>query len=115
MEKKFRPGQSGNPAGRPKGARTRYELTKRFFQDLLTVWQENSQPTAKATSETRGIAALRVMAFEHPEQFAKLFASVMPKSVELNIDEELGRCTDEELAEIIRNAREKLRQAEALN
>ena len=38
----FKPGQSGNPRGRPKGSR--HKLSERFFAELCEDWEENPRP-----------------------------------------------------------------------
>jgi hypothetical protein len=51
----WKPGQSGNPKGRPKGARSK--LSEIFLQEFLDVWT------------VEGKAALERMAREFPEKF----------------------------------------------
>src|SRR5262245_1023193 len=67
----FKPGQSGNPAGRPKGSRNK--PSEEFFQDLYDVWQVFGKP------------ALETMAMLYPVEFVRLVASLMPKEPEATI------------------------------
>ena len=69
---KFKPGQSGNPAGRPKSARSK--LSENFLKDALEAWEVN------------GKAALEDMATEKPADFAKMIASLVPKEFEADIN-----------------------------
>lgn len=64
----WKPGQSGNPAGRPKGARS--ILTESFCQAVLDDFEEN------------GPEAIRVMRAEKPNEYAKMIASILTKEVE---------------------------------
>ena len=83
----FKPGQSGNPAGRPKGARSK--LQEDFLRDVLEAW------------ESRGQLALEGMISEKPHEFVKMVAGLMPKEATLNINDH-SEMTDDELAERVR-------------
>ncbi|WP_156898870.1 DUF5681 domain-containing protein [Bradyrhizobium erythrophlei] len=67
----FKPGQSGNPAGRQRGSRNR--LADSFVADLAAAWNEH------------GEAALKACALEHPEKFVRVVADLMPRTLDLNI------------------------------
>jgi hypothetical protein len=64
----WQPGQSGNPAGRPKGSR--HKLEERFLADLLEDWQGHGQAALSAARE------------KDPVGYVKVAASLMPKMVE---------------------------------
>lgn len=68
----WKPGQSGNPAGRPKGSRNR--LSEDFLADLKTVWAEE------------GLDALRRSAREDATGFIRVVAGLLPKSVHIDLD-----------------------------
>lgn len=65
----FKPGQSGNPAGRPKGARS--ILATDFLKALQQDFSEHGKEVIQAV---RG---------EKPDQYLKVIASVLPKEIEL--------------------------------
>ena len=54
----WKPGQSGNPAGRPLGARAR--ISEKLLADLTTVW------------EHQGESVLRRLAIEDPGKLAQI-------------------------------------------
>ena len=81
----WQPRQSGNPRGRPKGARNK--LTMEFFEDFYAAWQ------------THGATALEKVAETHPRDFVRVAAMLMPKEFELKTP--LDDMTDVELADLI--------------
>lgn len=64
----WKAGQSGNPAGRPKGARSK--LSEQFLKDMLADFEQHGAAT---------IAAVRQ---DKPDQYLKVVASILPKEIE---------------------------------
>jgi len=64
---KWQPGQSGNPAGRPKGARSK--LGEAFLKEML------------ADFERGGAAAIIKVRDEKPADYLKVIASILPKEL----------------------------------
>jgi hypothetical protein len=67
----FKPGQSGNPNGRPRGAKSR--IAESFLSDLASAWDEH------------GTEALRRCATEEPAVFVRTIAQLMPRDVTLSL------------------------------
>lgn len=83
----FKPGQSGNPAGRPKGARSK--LAEKFWKDYAAAW------------EAHGQAALMHVAANDPSTFVRVAASLMPKETEVTLRNVTAKeLRDDELAAI---------------
>jgi hypothetical protein len=68
----FKPGQSGNPKGRPAGARNR--LGTAFLEALEADFSEH------------GVDAIERVWRDKPEVYIKLVADLVPKEASLNID-----------------------------
>ena len=81
----WKPGQSGNPAGKPKGARNK--LGEDFIQALHEDFQEH------------GMAAVVAVRTEKPDAYLKVIASLLPKELKITNESDL---TDEQLIERIR-------------
>lgn len=81
----WKPGQSGNPTGRPKGARNK--LGEAFLEAMLADFTQH------------GVAAIEVVRAEKPDQYLKVIASILPKEMNLNVTEQFSEMTDDELAD----------------
>jgi Family of unknown function (DUF5681) len=66
----FKPGQSGNPAGRPKGSRNK--LSEAFIKALADDFSEH------------GVAVIQQVRSERPQDYLKIVAALQPKQVELD-------------------------------
>lgn len=74
QDARFKPGQSGNPAGRPKGAR--HKLGETFIEALL------------ADFKAHGIQSIIDMRDEKPGDYVKVVASLLPKEIDLTAEVE---------------------------
>jgi len=66
----WQPGQSGNPAGRPKGSRSK--LSEAFIKALADDFSEH------------GVAVIQQVRSERPQDYLKIVAALQPKQVELD-------------------------------
>ena len=78
----FKPGQSGNPAGRPKGSK--HKLSEEFFKALAEDF------------ENHGKDAIVKMREDRPGDYIRVIASLIPKDLNLNVNE-YEHWTDEQL------------------
>ncbi len=85
---KFKPGQSGNPAGRPKGARSK--LGEAFLEAM------------NADFERHGLEVIEKVRKDKPDQYLKVIASILPKDLNVNINS-MDDLTDEQLIQRIRS------------
>ena len=82
----WKPGQSGNPAGRPKGSR--HKLSEDFIRALAEDF------------ENHGKDAIVKMREDRPGDYIRVIASLVPKDLNLNVNE-YEHWTDEQLADRI--------------
>ncbi len=83
----WQPGISPNPKGRELGSRNR--LADQFVKDLYADWQEG------------GIAAIKEVRETKPSDYLKVVASILPKTLDVNINQ-YDQMSDDELVGRIR-------------
>jgi len=80
----WKPGQSGNPAGRPKGSRHRF--SEKFVSDFLADWEQHGAAVIKEVRETK------------PDVYLRAATAILPK-VSDDGDDDLNDLTPEQLDE----------------
>ena len=93
---RFRPGDSGNPKGRPKGARNK--LSEAFIEDMQEAWSTHGKDVIARVIE------------QDPTAFLRSVVSILPKQVEVDINQ-YDNMTDDQLKQQFLAA---LREAHAL-
>ena len=78
----WKPGTSGNPAGRPKGSRNR--LSEDFVAALYDDFQDH------------GSAAIAACRAEKPDVYVRVIASLLPKDMTIKV-QQLDDLTDDQL------------------
>lgn len=73
----FKPGQSGNPGGRPKGSRNK--LSEAFCSDLYALWNAKTD-----SGTTGGVELLRAAAAKDPVSVVRVVAMLIPRDLNLN-------------------------------
>ena len=90
------PGVSGNPQGRPVGVGARNAFTTDFLRDLQDVWRECGKDTMLHTAKNQ------------PDAFFATCARLLPKDVQLSIEQQFpGGLTPDDIA-ILRAIKEAI-------
>jgi Family of unknown function (DUF5681) len=69
----WKPGQSGNPAGRPIGARQK--ISEKLLADLADVWEEH------------GVSVLQRLAVTDPGKLAQIAYGLLPRDVFISVEQ----------------------------
>ncbi len=83
---KWKPGQSGNPKGRPQNAKQK--LSDAFLADMLEAWQ------------AKGKEAIDRVIEERPHEFIKAVGATVPKDINVKASA-MDELTDDDVASLI--------------
>ena len=86
----WQPGQSGNPAGRPRGSRNK--LGEAFIAALEADFNE------------KGVEAIRKVREDRPHEYLKVIAGIIPKEFTI-ADKSMDGMSDEELLNVLASVR----------
>lgn len=90
LKEPWKPGQSGNPTGRPRGSRNK--LGTAFIEALHDDFHEH------------GVAVIEEVRKERPHEYLKVVASLLPKELHVK-DVSIDDLTDDELGDILTGIR----------
>ena len=84
IARRFPPGKSGNPEGRPTGTRNRFST--QFVADVAADW------------EAHGVQVLEKVRQESPERYLEICARLVPREFALTVDQPVGGLSPDNLA-----------------
>ena len=99
--KPYRPGQSGNPKGRPVGARSK--LGEAFLEALQNDFAAHGAAVIVQVRETK------------PDQYLKVIASILPRELNVSASSLMDDWSDEELAAAIRELNDVIREQSGID
>lgn len=85
----WKPGESGNPAGRPKGTRSKFG--EDFIRDFANHW------SAMGKVKTKGVELLEDLYKENKEAYIRVACAILPRIVEFDDD------TKEAITEVLKS------------
>lgn len=87
MGVQFKPGQSGNPAGRPKGAKDKLQTeAKEMIAEALNRAGENVQKKRRSLKDLEpGAAYLAEQAEKNPVAFMSLVGKLVPQKIDMDV------------------------------
>src|SRR6476660_2340217 len=94
--KPWKPGQSGNPKGRPIGARQK--ISEQLLADLAVVW------------EHQGESVLRRLAIEDPSKLAQIAYGLLPRDVFISVEQRTPGNLDPDEWAILRRVIDLIKQ-----
>ena len=94
--KPWKPGQSGNPKGRPIGARQK--ISEQLLADLAVVW------------EHQGESVLRRLAIEDPGKLAQIAYGLLPRDVFISVEQRTPGNLDPDEWAILRRVIDLIKQ-----
>ncbi|HVQ82263.1 MAG TPA: DUF5681 domain-containing protein [Pseudolabrys sp.] len=91
----WKPGESGNPKGRPQGSRNK--LSEDFIADLHESWKSLGKPALLAAAWTDPVAYVRVVASLIPRELETTITPVaMERMSDAQLEAIIARCIEED-------------------